>query len=288
MSGKIRRRAGANVSELQDMVASGQQGAYEALQLYRSKVNRLVQKQQFEEARTICVQATLCLLKHGYGTAGAEIANVYVDLLSNSGEKLNIDVRNTINEIDRHFQPKSQERCDFLKKCIKLSIATGDRELGDPVLNTELALLLWDTDNRSKSVLHFVIGESPEKLWMKINETYSTPDTAQDRDRMVTQGVVQYLSFENIRDANILLSCLKKEDCVQQSQLITFCTQLLQVCLRDAAPLYKTLCNVNYEALLTCDPVVQTSLQGPIALKLFDIHPPPNILSMFENMLGGL
>jgi len=276
------------------MVASGQNGAYEALQLYRSKVNRCKQKGDFNGAITVCCDSANCLLSHGYGTAGGEMANILIEMLGTSGQKLDVDNRQRINDIDSKFVSNGKERQDFLKQALSWSIKSGDREHGDLMLNSTYAFTLWDAGQHKKAILHFVQGEAPEKLWAKLCEkfTSATPQSdehVQEREQLVTLAVVQFLAHDNLRDANTLMDSVKDAMAtpVHSSPLLLFCLQLLMLCERDASPLYQKLCNANLASLQQCDPVVLASLQGPVAQRMFGIRPPPNILSMLEGLLGA-
>jgi len=209
-------------SNLDDMVASGKEGAYEALQLYKSKVNRHKFKKNWDEAISISFQASICLLSHGYETAGGEMANLLINLFELSNSKLDIDNRSKINEIDSKFITKSQIRQDFLKLTLKWSKITGDRENGDIMINYLYACCLWENNQINKAIYYFVLSESPEKLWIKINERYTDISTQperegererereRERDQIITLAIVHFIALENLRDGNILISCVLK------------------------------------------------------------------------------
>ena len=78
----IRKRAVKKEVDLDEMVASGPSGAYEALQLYRSRAIRLRSKDDIIGAiKTTAVGAT-CLLKGTYETAGSELATLFLELVT--------------------------------------------------------------------------------------------------------------------------------------------------------------------------------------------------------------
>lgn len=221
------------------------------------------------------------------------MANILIEILGISNQKLDVDNRQRINDIDSRFLPSSQERLDFLKLTLSWSMKSGDREHGDPMINATYGSALWESGQQKKAILHFVHGEAPEKLWMKLCEK-STDLTAPspERDQLLTLATVHFIANENLRDANALMDRVKAADAIatmeHSSPLLLFCTQLLMVCERDAATLYQKLCNANFSVLQECDPVVAASLQGPIALKMFGIRPQqPNIMHMLEGLLGA-
>lgn len=293
------RKRGTNAKkdvDLTAMVQSGENGAYEALQLYRSRSMRFKSKNDFKEAINVCSTGSICLLENGYGNAGAELSNLYVELLTELNQPLTDETRAEIFQIDSKFPANAiSHRIEFLKACIKWSIAVGDRELGDPKLHTRLAECLWgSSSNEKKNVTyHFAAGESPKLLAQKIFETYSVPSQKEIRSQQLTLGVVNFLALENLRDANDLFSQYKKSenalgngDAINSLPLVTFCDYLLQTCRRDAAPLFKTLVN-TYAANLDFDENVPTLLMGPIASRFFGIKPKINpMMSMLQSMMS--
>lgn len=283
MTGRISRKKEV---DLEEMVAKGKESAYEALQLYKSKINRHQQRLDYDSAITVAVKGTRALLLHSYAKAGLEMSIVVLDLFDISGRVLDIDNRSIINELDGLFP--IEERLEFLKKCLKWSMKTGNRIVGDNLLNVQVGLCFWTVNNNSKAIFHLVAGEAPSKLWEKISETF-TPVSA-ERDCYYTLGVLHFLAMENLRDANELRMCyekdLKARNVARESALTTFCTHLLLVCRRDAAPLFKELYVANKPHLATCDPAAIALLEGPIAQIFFNIQPAPSMLNMLQGLLG--
>ena len=69
---------------------------------------------------------------------------------------------------------------------------------------------------------------------------------------------------------------------------MVFCDYLLQTCMRDAATLFKQLCN-TYISHLSWDPILPALLMGPIATRIFNI--PPNSATLGSappGMPGGM
>lgn len=202
---KKRQRAEVN---LEEMVTLGQASAYEALQLYRSRCNRLKVKGELLQAINTAGKGAKALLTHGYETAGAELATVVTSLLVEAGLDITPDIRNMLNEIDAAFsslsapmtsqKPTSSinigtllsgsaaaatpstsatttSRIEFLKAVVNWTMKCGQREYGDPMYHVMLGTALWDHSkaNHRKALYHFAVGEAPQTLWKQISDTYS-------------------------------------------------------------------------------------------------------------------
>lgn len=117
-----KRRANAKKEvDLDEMVNSGgPTGAYEALQLYRSRAIRLKSKNDFKGAVLATANGASCLLKHSYVTAGAELAFLLIDMIAEEGKDIDSEMRKIIYDVDSSFPPKSPQQTEFLKACVKV------------------------------------------------------------------------------------------------------------------------------------------------------------------------
>mmetsp|Transcript_10981 Transcript_10981/g.9922 ORF Transcript_10981/g.9922 Transcript_10981/m.9922 type:complete len:296 (-) Transcript_10981:424-1311(-) len=291
----IRRKEKKEV-DLDSLVASGPSGAYEALQLYRSRSLRFKSKENINEAVKEAAKGAKSLLSRGYTNAGAELAEVFIDCLNEKSLDLTPQLRDLIFDIDSDYPPSSPLRIEFLKGCVKYSIANGTRELGEPALHLRLGHCLWDNNPNDvkNAIYHFVLSEEPGQLAQKICDTYclGTEVSAESilaRDRALTLGILHFLALENLRDAFELFKIFKKIQKAHElpitGDLIVFNDYLLQVSRRDAAPLFKSLVNA-YLKHLQFDETAETLLMGPIASRLFNIQPKANpVMSMLQNLL---
>jgi len=284
-----RKQNAAKDVNLDAMVSSGPQGAYEALQLYRSRAIRLRTKSDFTGAMVVAVQGAKCLLTNSYENAGAELASLLLDILNESAKDLDHEIRRFINDVEQSFVPASLHRVEFLKGCVKWSIKHGTREMGDPLLHLTLGKCLWDNNDKS-AIYHFAAGEAPEAFSQKLDDMYGSEAQMVPRERALTLGILHFLALENLRDANQLIQCYlkaqKSRGQTVDSELTTFCKYLLQTCRRDAQPLFKTLVN-KYSAALDYDENVPALLTGPIGQKFFGIQPKANpMMSMLQQMLA--
>jgi hypothetical protein len=230
-----------------------------------------------------------CLLLNNYENAGAELAEIFLDILTEFKLEVTEQIKTLAVEIDNSFPKISSKRVDYLKGCVKYTVTCGVRESGDPLFQTRLAECFWEKKDKNASY-HFAAGEAPLLLNAKIQETF--PDASQqlERDQAVTLGVVNFLALENLRDANELLFAFLKDQKAKKfdtsSELLKFDDYVLQTCKRDAAPLFKQLVNA-YASILDYDDALPALLLGPVALRFFGIKPKVNpMMSMLQSMFN--
>ena len=294
MSGLAKRRAAAGAKKEVDLtaqVASGPSGAYEALQLYRSRAIKKKSKGEFMGAIKVLADGASCLLKNTYTTAGAELATLLVEMLDEEAKDLDAEVREILYVVDDSFDPKAPQKIEFLKSCVKWTINCGSRENGDPQMHVRLANGLWANGDTKSAFSHFAAGEAPEDLATRLDESYAAPDQQELKIQGLTLGVLHFLSLENLRDANDLMDSFSRRQREKggkplKSELLTFLDYLLQTCRRDAQPLFRTLVN-SYAPALNFDETAGSMLTGPIGQRLFGIAPKVNpMMSMLQNMLN--
>jgi hypothetical protein len=303
-----KRNAQKKEVDLESMVQSGAHGAYEALQLYRSRAMRHKLKNELQDAVQTCTNGTVCLLENGYENAGAELATLLIDIVTEFTIPMNEEHSKMIDQIVEKFgkYPKSTHVVEFLKLTIKWGLGTPF-ENG---LHQKLGECLWNNDDYRNAIYHFACSENPKLLNDKLfalhpfssGDAVSVPtgenapvDRNTLRERYLTLGIVHFLALENLRDANDLFYHYKRTITAANNgtpftsnanSLYTFCDYLLQVCRRDAAPLFKTLVN-TYASTVDFDDQVPTMLMGPIALKYFNIKPKVNpMMSMLQSMMS--
>lgn len=305
---RFRKKKGEFSSSLEEMVGDNPSSSYEALQLYKSKINRFRVAGQYDQALSLTCQAAKLQLKYKYENSGNELGGIFVDILTESKFGLKPEYRNLINEIADAFDNVSGLGLQFLKDCISLSKELGPRVFGDELLHRRLAMKLWnvepETGNeedtefgnyRHIAVLHFALGEAPGPLWMQIVEdptmdpSVATWTGETKREQIVLLGVLYFLSLENLRDANDLMRSFRRyrqeKGIEKESRTYEFMDRLLLTSLRDARQLFQQLMKA-YEPQLKFHPIVLQLLNGPIAKKIFGIQAPPNVMSMIANLFG--
>lgn len=194
----LRRKAQAakgNVtSELDSLIARDAEGAYEALQLFRSRALRFKTKNDPKAAITAASHGAKSLLKGKFLHAGSELTALLISILDESGADLDSETRTIISDIDSAFEENEGDhaaaaglRIDFLKSCIKWSQSSGSRELGDPQLHVRLGHCLWGPEEGKRdikqSIYHFVAGEAPVAINEKICATFNSDTLKRDQVR---------------------------------------------------------------------------------------------------------
>ncbi len=286
----IKKRVAKKEVDLDAMVLTGQSGAYEALQLYRSRAIRFKTKNDPTGAYTALAAGAKCLLINKYENAGAELADLFLEILTEYNITFTEAIKTLAMEIDESFLDKaSPKRAEYLKGCVKYTVTCGTRELGDPAFQTKLAVCYWDKEDKN-ACHHFAAGEAPLLLNSKIQEKYPNANQQLERDQAVTLGIVNFLSLENLRDANELMFAFMNDQKAKgfktNSELLKFDDYVLQTCKRDAAPLFKQLVNA-YASILDYDDNIPSLLLGPIALRFFNIKPKVNpMMSMLQSMFN--
>lgn len=285
---KAQQKKEVNLTEL---IQSGDAGAYEALQLYRSRALRQKAKSDVTNALQTAAEGSTLLLRNGYKSAGCELAMLMVDFLNESGVDFNNDTHALIIDVDDSFEEFSPKegRQDFLKACIKWTQTCGTRDMGDAQLHVRHGQALWQNQEYKKAVHPFVAGEAPESLGQRIGDTFTKQSDAVERDRVLTMGVCHFIAIENMRDANKLFANFKKSNPNADTKLVRFCDQLLQCCRRDATELFKELVNCVRKDIQGWEDqeTVFNLLMGPIGQKYFNIPPKVNpMMQMMQQLLS--
>lgn len=282
-----KKRSGKKEADLEEMIRSGQSGAYEALQLYRSRALRYKAKNDPTGAAVATAAGAKCLLENNYENAGFELAEVFLDIMTEFKLELTESMKTLFVEIDDRFPRQSAKRVEFLRGAVKFTITCGTRSNGDPQFQTRLAECYWQNGDKHAS-FHFAAGEAPLLLNKNIFASFPEANQQEKRDQALTVGIVNFLSLENLRDANELHFAYLNESKTRKfdtsSELLKFVDFLLQTCKRDAGPLFKTLVN-TYASILDFDEQVPDLLMGPIAQIFFNIKPKSNpMMAMLEHM----
>jgi len=166
---------------------------------------------------------------------------------------------------------------------------------------------------RAEAVTHLALAEKPERIGTLL-ATLQSPtsdeekmgrdgDTAAERDCLLTRSILVFAALQNLRDANVLIQYFDEEvnkDCnlnkLAKSYMnksdgsapthVIFCCMLLRICEKDrAGPLFEWLLRSFATDLGKMKPDVK-SYTSKIGRVYFGIQPPPDMLSMMENMMG--
>jgi hypothetical protein len=258
---------------------------YEALQMYKTLHDRHVSNSNYEEAEKLVVSGSLTLLKMKQLSAATELALVLMELFKTSKKPVDEESRATVMRISNGYTP-GPEQLSFLKAALKWSVTAGSRARGDPELRMLLAHAAKECGDFAGASQQYLFADEPEEFAALLWE-WSGKGYASERDLFVARAVLQLLSLENLRDANLVFEGFKaraeKKGVKLDTPLMNFIRFLLVTCERDAPPLFQML-RQRYAPSLAREESFQTYLQL-IGQKFFNIQPPPNMGSMLSNMM---
>ncbi|CAM9122258.1 unnamed protein product [Heterosigma akashiwo] len=290
MAGR-RRQAGGGIEALQKLaqerLEQGEEGAYEALQLFRGQCARRLKKgrEDYNAAIEIATVGANTLFEGGHLDMGADLAVYVAELYTVSKREVTSTNRDVMVELDKKFEPSSNKRLKFIKAAVKWSVDCGRRQYGDPALHFRLADAFLRRGLVELATKHFVYGEKP----LLVNHVLADPNVANEaREVLVCRGVLHFLSLENLRDARALLGAYlglvadKKIEPPSPGHLVMFSKYLCAVCERDAAPLFQDLAR-RYDSVLGAHPDLHTYV-AHIAERYFGLVR-QGTPSMLDNMM---
>lgn len=206
--------------------------------------------------------------------------------------------------------------------CWDLSVHLSSSGTGVPAKRKVVALDIDDTDTdeladiQTDAVQHMILAEQPLEVvaWLKTLPAPTDEETKAGhtcppalRDALLTRALLLASSLENLRDANTLLrafiadvesrdieflrkSYTDKEDGKAPSHVMFGC-MLLSILEKDqrTGPLFSWLMRSFKKELDTMyKPQGLEGFSTKIGKVFFNIQPPPNMLSMVENMMSGM
>ncbi|CAM9541298.1 unnamed protein product [Choristocarpus tenellus] len=321
MAGRSSRRKVDGGERIKALVEEklGQGLQYEALQLYRGLVSRKSARGDHDGAVAVAEQGISVLVRGGVVDSATELASVMVGIFVDNElppTEGRLSVIKRVNEVyedakradalaaedkekegqksiggsrsredasgGEEGQPSiGQLQVRFLKLAVNWTARRGQWVNGDPGVCALLGRSLWGEKQTEKGTKYLVLGERPGELCDLICQ--HLPQQS-DRESAVTQGMLQFVSRENLRDANALQDAYKKQ-CPKGEvlgPLPTFCGLLLKTCEYDAGPVFQQLLD-KYKPSLSKEAGLFPHVES-IAKIYFRIEMrPPSVL---ENIMG--
>ncbi|KAK7279695.1 hypothetical protein RJT34_24752 [Clitoria ternatea] len=289
-----------NIEKLDKVVNEG--NYYGAQQMYKSISARYVSAQRYSEALDILHSGACIQLSNGQVTCGAELASLYVETLGKGKVPYDDEILDRLKKIYKLFPrvPLPQHLWDvddmqklsdnigcakirvegcssFLKAAIKWSAENGENRNGSPELHIMLAEYIFSESpevDMAKVTYHFVKGNNPKKFASTLVNFLGKCYPGED-DLAIARAVLRYLSFGNLKDANILIEEIQKliesaEVEFPKTELMQFIKFLLQTLERDALPLFSML-RANFKASIEREPTFNEMLDD-IAEKFFGVQ----------------
>ncbi|XP_034249152.1 Golgi to ER traffic protein 4 homolog [Thrips palmi] len=273
-----RRSAGVErvLNKLGAAVSAG--NFYEAHQLYRTLYFRYLMQEKYKELLDLLYSGSKLLLQNEQLTSGADLCNLYVDVLGKSSEPVSDDVMKKLSELIGLIGPGVPERENFLSNALRWSVkGSPDFKTGHPQLHRFIAQIFWREKNYVLARYHFLHSTDGSSFAMMLVEIHTRQGYPSEVDLFITQVVLQYLCLHNKTTAADAFRCytLKHPDIKPGppflEPLLNFIWFLLKAIESGKLPVFTLLCK-KYKPSLDRDPTY-TSYLNKIAQIFFGLAP---------------
>jgi hypothetical protein len=271
---------------------------YESLQLLSSHSHRASKAGDVDRALQIAVDGALTLLRFKHVEIASPLACLLADTLRECRAVETSARLSDISSISALFagccvgipphDGRREHHVKFLRGALRWNTAVGATQYGATAIHELLGDALWGTEEQADAVSHYAFAEKPDVIAERMFST-GLKGGSVGRDNLLVQAVLTFLTLENMRDANALMSkykaALLKTSEKTLSKNVNFCVFLLKICERNGDQMFKWLFQAFGQSMQNNQAWV--SMLTRIGKIYFGIKPPPNMLSMIESMLGG-
>jgi hypothetical protein len=185
----------------------------------------------------------------------------------------------------------SEYHLTFLKSALKYSSALGTTHLGSLSLHFSVGSIMWDSSDRVGGCVHFALAEQPGEIISRLFSAEAQVEIGErERDAIFMMAGLNFVVLENFRDATKMAISYKIkmgeiEDSEPQRPAV-FLLWMLEILKREkAGRLYQWLVNEFKELQMLNNGIPQ--LLQRIGKTYFGLKPPPNMMNMLEQMMGG-
>jgi len=309
-----RRRGGAGIARVQKLaeerIEQGAEGAYEALQLYLGQCSRRLGKGGMTdgsapghaEARAIAAAGASQLYEKGYADCATQLANHLIELYQKGKVPVTQETVDVIAKVAEQV-PRGKSRMAFCKKAAAWSQEMSQRLRGEPALHALYAEALLQGGQVERAFDRLVLAERPQilaKIMFDLQEKGIISAAAVEL--LATKCTLRFLAAENVRDAilfqNMVLVHLQARAMAANdgnpppgplfspTSLHSFCRYITATCQRDAAPLFKELCE-RYRAQISSHPTFPEFL-AEIGARFYGIKGTPQQGMMMNPMMQNM
>jgi len=261
--------------KLEKSIQDGQY--YEAQQMYKTLYFRYTSQKKYSDVISLLTNGAINQLTHHHWNEGTELALLLLSTYNQLHTKVTQESLEPIIKMSSLYDGNSEDantaKQSLLQAAIKWTAAEGENKQGEPVLHNLCAESYWRQGSHAKAQKHFLRGNQPELFAQMLAEWACSPSLLpNERDLLLARGVLKYLCFGNLKDANILFeTVLKLIPDFPQTPLINFVRFLLLTLERDAYPLFDML-RQKYKPSLDHDPSLHQYL-GHIGQVFFNVKP---------------
>jgi len=240
---------------------------YEAHQMYRTLYFRYVSQKKFTEILELLFDGSLTFLKADQQTSGADLANLYLDVLTKSECVTEEAHFQKIAKLLSLMHPDLNERSTFLVNAVKWSALSTDGRSGHPRLHQLIAQVLWKEKNYAGARSHFLHCSDGNQLANLIVEYHMECGYPSEVDLFITQTVLQYLCLQNKATAVVVFTSYtsKHPNLVPKGPpyflpLLNFLWFLFQAIESKKLAVFRILCD-SYQVALNRDPSYRDYLE---------------------------
>lgn len=286
------RRSGGVQRVLDKLEASVSAGNfYEAHQMYRTLYFRYSMQEKYKELLELLYSGSKLLLQNKQLTSGADLCNLFVDVLQKSSEPVTEELVQKLSELYGLIGPNVPERDTFLANAMRWS-AKGSPEYktGHPLLHKAVAQTSWREKNYVVARYHFLHSNDGSSFAMMLVEIHTRQGYPSEVDLFITQVVLQYLCLQNkttafdafhwytLKHPNI------KSGPPYLLPLLNFIWFLLKAIESGKLPVFTLLCK-KYKPSIDRDPTYNSYL-NKIAQIFFGLPPQrPRNQGLFGNLM---
>ncbi|XP_054282144.1 Golgi to ER traffic protein 4 homolog [Macrosteles quadrilineatus] len=203
-STQSRKALGAQrvLAKLENSVKNG--NYYEAHQMYRTLYFRYLTTKKYTELKELLFEGAKLLLRHDQQTSGADLANLFIDVLVKSETEPSDEFFSKIAQLFSMIRPEVAEREVFLGSALRWSALHNTHcANGHPSLHQAFAQIFWREKNFVLARYHFLHSRDGAGFATMLVELHRTRGFATEVDLFIAQVVLQYLCLHNKHTANV-------------------------------------------------------------------------------------
>ncbi|CAH1388924.1 unnamed protein product [Nezara viridula] len=268
---------------------------YEAHQMYKTLYFRYLTQKRYSELLDLLYDGANLLIQHKQDTSGADLANLYIEVLVKSDTKQSEEVMAKISSLLSILNPDLPERENFLYSAVRWS-STPEHKLGHPKLHQMIAQVFWKEKNYTLARRHFLRSCDGSGFGSMLVEVHQSSGYSSEVDLFIVQVVLQCLCLRNKAMAVITFECYTTEHPYIEGPpyllpLLNFISFLLKAVESGALSAFTILCE-EYALSLKRDPSYLDYLEkiGQIFFGLPTSRRQPRSLfgNLFQSILNGL
>lgn len=197
MTARGERGVSRVLEKLEASISSGQY--YEAHQMYRTLYFRYLSQKKYSDLLNLLYKGSTLLLQHDQQGSGADLALLFIDVLTKSESKPNEELIEKIGQLFAMMTSSLPEREMFLTNAVKWSM--DDNKKGHPLLHKKIAEVYWKEKKYTAAHRHFLHSSDGSAYANMLIELHTTKGLKSEIDLFIAQAVLQILCLRNLQMA---------------------------------------------------------------------------------------